>query len=73
MFYGTPLQSEEAESKRQHEFQKRDVKDAGAVKALPVWQQAHNRSIHVQTHGRWLARQLCISKIFCSEVVARFS
>jgi len=40
VFYGTPLQSEEAESKRQHEFQKRDVKDAAGVKALPVWQQA---------------------------------
>jgi hypothetical protein len=37
--YGTPLQSEEAESKRAHEFQKRDVKDAATVKALPVWQQ----------------------------------
>jgi len=40
VFYGTPLQSEEAESKRQHEFQKRDVRDAAGVKALPVWQQA---------------------------------
>ena len=44
MFYGTPLQSEEAESKRAHEFQKRDVKDAGTVKALPVWQQVGLRS-----------------------------
>lgn len=37
--FGTPLHAEEEDSFRAHEFQKKEVKDAATVKALPVWQQ----------------------------------
>lgn len=46
VFFGTPLHSEEADSFRAHEFQKKDVKDVATVKALPVWQQVLSHLFH---------------------------
>lgn len=41
VFYGTPLQQEEATSRR-HEFQKREVSISAASKSLPVWKQVRS-------------------------------
>ncbi len=47
VFYGTALHQEEASSRR-HEFQKKDVFEAGGSKSLPVWKQVKSSSSNVR-------------------------